>query len=203
MVNRIKDKPLLNQRVTGLALGMGIGTQGHPPVAVSIGTGENKSARIYDHVVSTLPFGCFRMLDTTQCRLPWDVKEATQSLQYGSSVKVGMLFKSRWWEVRDQNHKGGVSKTDRPVRMIIYPSYGIDNEGATMIVSYSWTQDAGRLGAFVKEKGSPADQQLKATVLRDLAAVHGLSVEFLEDQCIDHHAWNWDDSEFSAGNIML
>jgi len=46
---------------------------------------------------------------------------------------------------------GGVSSTDRPICKAIYPSYGMNkNEGATIIVSYTWSQDAARMGSLVQ-----------------------------------------------------
>lgn len=130
--------------------------------------------------------------------MPFELQQAIQTLQYGPSVKVAMRFATRWWETTgNQNHKGGVSRTDRPTRVVVYPSYGINTNAATMIVSYTWTQDALRNAAFVK--GTVADKVLRDSIISDLAQMHGLSYEWLLDQYQDHHAWSWDNSEFTAG----
>ena len=69
----------------------------------------------YSHVISTIPLGCLRMVDLDRCKLSYALREALRSLQYGPSVKIGMRFRRRWWE--DLGHKGGVSSTDRYVRL--------------------------------------------------------------------------------------
>ena len=131
--------------------------------------------------------------------MPFTLQQAIQSLQYGPSVKVAMRFLTRWWETV-QNHQGGVSRTDRPTRIVVYPSYGINTDAATMIVSYTWTQDASRNAAFVK--GSVADKVLRDSILSDLAEMHEVQYEWLVGQYRDHHAWSWDNSEFSVGAFM-
>ena len=195
LLANIKTQPETGKRVTALSIDLNI-PRFRPQVAVTI---NNEQATVYDHVVSTLPFGSLRLVDTKGCRMPFELQQAIQSLQYGPSVKVAMRFSTRWWETL-QNHKGGVSRTDRPTRIVVYPSYGINTDAATMIVSYTWTQDAQRNAAFVK--GSVADNVLRDTILSDLADMHEVQYEWLVNQYQDHHAWSWDNSEFSVGAWM-
>jgi len=58
--------------------------------------------------------------------------------------------------------------------------------------SYCWTQDAERLGALIGENGQ-ASPKLIQMVIRDLAAVHGISPSDIPD--FDHNkdvfAWDW------------
>ncbi len=68
-----------------------------------------------------------------------------------------------------------------------------------MLVSYSWSQDALRLGTFVKGKGSLAEQRLVDLILRDLSKVHDIAYEDLKSWQVDHHAYNWYDNEFTVG----
>jgi monoamine oxidase len=164
--------------------------------------GEDKP-RSYDHVVSTLPFGCLRQVDTSQCLFSWKLQTAIRTLHYDTSVKVGIQFKKRWWEEAKPklNHKGGVSSTDRSTRTVVYPSYGIGKEGtgATMIASYTWAQDAARMGALVQEKGSPADQLLLDLIIGDLAVMHNLDPAYLRSLVIDHQAFDWYNEPNAAG----
>ena len=110
--------------------------------------------RKYSHVISTIPLGCVRMINLEECRISYTLQEALRSLQYSPCLKIGMKFKHRWWEEGERGHKGGVSRTDRFVkidslslgnhtyiqcasrmsRMIVYPSYGIGGKEATIIV---------------------------------------------------------------------
>lgn len=193
LLARIQTQPETGKRVAALNIDLLLPRE-QPQVAVTIN--HEAQPRVYDHVVSTLPFGCLRLVDTKGCRMPFELQQAVQSLQYGPSVKVAMRFSTRWWETV-QNHRGGVSRTDRPTRIVVYPSYGINTDAATMIVSYTWTQDALRNAAFVK--GSVADKVLRDSILSDLAEMHEVQYEWLLDQYQDHHAWSWDNSEFCVG----
>jgi len=59
-------------------------------------------------------------------------------------------------------------------------------------VSYCWTQDAERIGALVNRDGT-AKPELITMVFRDLAAVHGVTVEWLHQFYTDgdYFAWDW------------
>ena len=108
------------------------------------------------------------MVDTSQCNFSWDLQSAMRSLSYDAATKVGIKFKERWWERMGQ--VGGVSNTDRPTRVVVYPSYGIGGTDATMIVSYTWAQDALRFGAFSGNRDS--EKVLLDVILKDLADMH-------------------------------
>jgi hypothetical protein len=61
-----------------------------------------------------------------------------------------------------------------------------------LIVSYCWAQDAERLGALINDDGT-VKPGLMDTVFSDLAAVHGVTVDWLkafytEGKCF---AWDW------------
>ncbi|KAI0085414.1 amine oxidase [Irpex rosettiformis] len=160
--------------------------------------GEAKP-RVYDHVLSTVALGALRLINLDGCKLSWQLRESLRSLQYGPSVKVAIRFTHRWWESEIQNHRSGVTTTDRPTRMIVYPSYGIGSQDATMIVSYSWSQDALRLGTLVKGQGSLAEQRLIDLILQDLAEIHDIPFDDLKSWQVDYHAYNWYDNEFTVG----
>ena len=76
-----------------------------------------------------------------------------RALEYDNSVKVAIRFSGRTrccgtgWEA---------SYTDRLTTVVAYPSYGIGGPtGASVVVSYTWLQNALRFGALAggKEKG--------------------------------------------------
>jgi hypothetical protein len=96
---------------------------------------------VYSHVVSTIPFGRLRAIDLSQCGLDYEQEMALRSLHYGPAVKVGIKFKSRWWQDSDPSKAGGSSKTDRQSRVVVYPSYGLDgaeNSPGVLVASYNW-----------------------------------------------------------------
>ena len=103
---------------------------------------------------------------------------------------------------------GGVAKTDLPLRCCVYPSYNIEDkqdEHGVLLVSYTWSQEAERIGALIK--GTPKDEgALKAVLLHDLARLHTDSdkdyevlLEELKASYITHHAYNWYSDEHQVG----
>ena len=78
----------------------------------------------------------------------------------------------------------------------VYPSYPADaapeNMSKALIVSYCWTQDAERMGALMNGDGT-AQPELINLVFRDLAAIHGVTVEWLQQFYTDgnYFAWDW------------
>jgi len=53
---------------------------------------------------------------------------AIAALAYGSTVKVALQFKRRFWE-QDEGIYGGVTFTDLGINQIVYPSYGYGSQG--------------------------------------------------------------------------
>lgn len=96
----------------------------------------------YAHVVVTTPLSCMNRMDLTAAQLTYYQKDGIRSLGYGAAVKIGIKFKTRWWQqIPEFQQKGGVSYTDRPIRVVVYPSYGYDedpNNSAVLIASYTW-----------------------------------------------------------------
>jgi len=102
-------------------------------------------------------------------------RQAIRTLGYGPAVKVGIKFKTRWWEKSGINQRGGSSYTDRQSRVVVYPSYGVGDTGTgVLMATYNWCvyfpipscpacawhdvelivshrhQDASRYGALIK-----------------------------------------------------
>jgi len=168
---------------------------------------EGQAAPVqYDHVISTMPLPCLRSVDTTGAKLTYEQDLAIRCCHYDASVKVGIKFKTRWWQDNPAiNIHGGSSNTDRPARTVVYPSYGMFDPTATgvLIASYSWSQDALRLGALIQGPGSDAEKELITVVLRDLAAIHEVSMQFLTDQMVGYYAHNWYDDPHTQGAFAL
>lgn len=115
-----------------------------------------------------------------------------------------MHFKSPWW--KEDGQIGGQSFTDLPIRTVVYPSYGDQQESDVLLASYCWTSDAERLGSlidtpFTKVKDIPFDPKkaLDELVLRDLAAIHKVDIEFLREQLIETHSWDWSHGPWTGG----
>lgn len=86
----------------------------------------------------------------------------------------------------------------------MYPSYPAGAQPAdrskALIVSYCWTQDAERMGALITADGK-AQPELIELVFRDLAAVHGVKVEWLRQFYTDgdYFAWDWNHDPLTMG----
>ncbi|KAG8736327.1 hypothetical protein FRC10_009450 [Ceratobasidium sp. 414] len=212
-LNKISTQPKRGDRATAITpvWASGENTTGQKPTAMTITIVNNGATKQhqYDHVVSTVPLSCLGQLDTSECDLSWNLRTAIRDLHYDCSTKVAIRFSSRWWETLQAPQIGpqigGVSSTDRPTRTVVYPSYGIKlSEGATMIVSYTWAQDAFRLGSLAKGKGSDAEQALIAGILKDLTDMHGITdPTYLQGLMLDYHVYNWYAHEFSMGAFAL
>ena len=72
-----------------------------------------------------------------------------------------------------------------------------------MIASYSWSQDALRLGTLAKGQGSTAEQRLVEVVLQDLSKIHDIPFDDLKSWLVDAHAYNWYDNEYTIGKCLL
>ncbi|KAI0312844.1 hypothetical protein OF83DRAFT_1044780, partial [Amylostereum chailletii] len=198
MVAKLPPGTILNdRRVTSLAL-----AEDGSGVSVSCSSAPPKT---YRHVVSTIPFSCLRTVNTSQCNFSWTLKTAIRTLHYDASTKVAIRFTTRWWEHLSvkggADQFGGVSTTDRPTRVVVYPSYGIGGKDATMIVSYTWSQDALRLGAL---SGGSAVDTLKRVILKDLADMHGITDDnYLLSLVSAFDLWSWYNQENAAGAFPL
>ncbi|TDL14703.1 amine oxidase [Rickenella mellea] len=184
-----------NSKVTSIAL-----AQDNNGVEVIT---DHSKLHQFSHVISTLPLPVLRTIDLRKADLSPMQSNALRELTYGPSVKIGMQFKTAWWTTgvdrtgKPLNIVGGQSYTDRPLRTIVYPSFGDVKNGktTTLIASYCWTDDATRMGALV---GSD-DATMVNMVLNDIADIHNVDVAFLREQLISYMGWDWAHDPLTMG----
>jgi monoamine oxidase len=175
-------------------------------------TNEKKQKFTYDHVISTLPLGILRDLDTSSLGLSLKKRMAMRMLAYSSSVKIAIKFKTRWWQspikMGGKPIMGGQTFTDLPIRKVIYPSYGINctNAPGILTVSYTWAQDATRIGSRVtpkipSQRSQMSESKLIADALDQLALIHGAFVK--QEYANDYFVMNWNDNPLSMGAFSL
>jgi len=166
----------------------------------------------YDRVLSSLPFGVLgQTVDISRAGFDYQQANAIRALHYDCSVKAGIRFTKQWWRLPAYNITGGTSSTDRPIRTCVYPSYGLHTNPETpgvLMVSYTWAQDATRMGALVqgsdfKTRIYPEERELIDLLFRDLANLHGANEEDLRDLYIDHYAHNWFEDPNANGAFAL
>jgi len=197
-----QDRIILNAPVS--YIGLEEDREDSPLVVVAGGT-----RRRYSHVVSTIPLPILRTIDMTGSKLDLIQENALRQLQYGPSIKIGILFTENWWTIgKDKdgapfNIVGGQSTTDLPIRTIVYPSHGAntDEPSKTLIASYCWTSDAERLGAWFQSGDQTDNERLKELVLKNLAAVHNVTYDYLETKFLLMHAWDFNDDKYAMGEF--
>ncbi|KAK6708352.1 hypothetical protein SNK04_009315 [Fusarium graminearum] len=166
-----------------------------------------KKDKEYFAIFNSTTLAAFHRMETCDAALSWGTKQAIRSLGYGPSAKVGVKFRSAWWQKEPFNiTQGGMARTDLPLGLCVYPSYNIRaNEGekhdpeksAVLLCSYTWAQDAQRIGSLCSN-GASEEEELKRVIFHDLARLHANAeysfdqmLELLDNQYVGHHAWDW------------
>lgn len=184
---------------------------------VDFKNGTETKTNTYAGVFNSTALGCLKRIDTSKAGLNYATKQAIRSLGYGPAAKVGIKFKRAWW-IHDLGRKnvkkGGLGHSDLTIRTCVYPSYNIydpPTEPAVLLCSYTWQQDALRIGALMSNnpnhKQKVKDEaDLKELLFRDLARLHksnDMSEEelyrLISDSYIDHHAYDWYHDPNTAG----
>lgn len=205
MEAQIKFKPVYYQRAVAiretdndLSLTVTFDQRRNPRPQAS-----NLVEKKYSNVISTMSFGCLRMVDLDKMYMSDRQRNAIRELTYTPSIKIGMQFKSAWWE--RLGIEGGQSSTDRSIRDVVYPSYGPDESHPNnkrsncMIASYNGMQDSQRLGGLMKGRDSPEEKVLLDLVMRDLAVLHRKDVQELWNEYEDYFPWDFYRDEFQLG----
>lgn len=177
--------------------------------------------RVYSAVINTTTLGALQKIDLTGMELPYGMKSAIRVLRYDTSTKVGIKFKEMWWKEEGFDiDLGGVAKTDLPIRVCVYPSYNIHDEGpGVLLASYTWGQDSERIASHVSTNSPEDDKGLKELMIYNLARLNTINVrdekkqeyenrfkknkQIISDNWDTHHAWDWSKDEFSSGAFAL
>ena len=80
----------------------------------------------------------------------------------------------------------------------MYPSYGSEQEGdpGVLIASYTWGRDAEALGNL-------DEARVRSVTLNNLATLHNVKREFLEEHLEDIFVMNWQTDPFAQGPYAL
>lgn len=189
-------------------------------ITVSVAGEPEGSRSDYTTVFNTTCLPCLQRMDLTGFDLHPSQKWAIRSLKYDNSAKVAMKFSYPWWRTKCGITTGGEASTDTPLRTCVYPSYNIhdpQDQPATLICSYTWDQDATRIGNLIARD----DTELHDLMLDNLAQVHLKNFQqqpptsyhslttleevrqIIGDAYISHHAWSWSHDPFTSGAFAL
>lgn len=207
MAEKIKKPIRFNTQVTGIdAHAMDHrDTKAYVPMTVQV---KDKAPEDYFAVFNSTTLSAFQRMNLQKAGLCWGTKQAIRALGYGASCKVAIKFSKPWWQLEPFNiNKGGVSRTDLPLRVCVYPSYNTkeaegekwdENGSSVLLCSYTWGQDAQRLGSLISSSTPDNEEELKAVLLHNLALLHANEkMEYdellakLKDEYVTHHAWDW------------
>ncbi|KAK8092475.1 FAD/NAD(P)-binding domain-containing protein [Apiospora kogelbergensis] len=96
-----------------------------------------------------------------------------QGAHYEPLYKIGLHFRTRFWERTDKSPCfGGQSTTDLRFRWIVFPSNDMGGSGSGVLLLYSWMSDA------AKWSGLPQAERIKI-------CLHDLSKYYADDPEID------------------
>ncbi|ETS85835.1 hypothetical protein PFICI_03860 [Pestalotiopsis fici W106-1] len=191
--------------------------------------GEPEGTRLpYSTVFNTTSLACLQRMDLTRLQLHPTQRDAIRTLHYDDSTKVAMKFSYPWWRTRCGITAGGFACTDAPLRTCVYPSYNLQDptdQPAVLLCSYTWAQDATRIGSLIQRKtggieGVATDDELRDLMLDNLARLHLANfqqqashsatlptleyvLELISQAYISHHAFNWSQDPFTSGAFAL
>ncbi|RDW87633.1 amine oxidase-11 [Coleophoma crateriformis] len=110
----------------------------------------SKTTRDFDKVILCVPPAA---LQAIRERPQWSFmkEQAIRGSHYEPLYKLGLHFKTRFWEMSSRPSFGGQSTTDLRFRWIVYPSNDIGDQGSGVLLLYSWMTDATRISSLSKK----------------------------------------------------
>ncbi|KAG8157463.1 hypothetical protein KVR01_012847 [Diaporthe batatas] len=206
MQKALKSQPEVKKRVEAISINRKSTEDGNMSIKCA---DETEPRAGYSTVFNTTTLGCLGRMDLRGLDLHPSQKDAIRSLHYDESVKVALKFKYPWWIVKC-GIKGGVGSTDLPLRTCVYPSYNIHDDPtkpAVLLASYTWAQDATRMGSLVDRQKPPQNEgELIELILRNLARLHAEHIsydEIKEAYAGQYHAYAWSHDPNTAGAFAL
>lgn len=109
--------------------------------------GVSPRTRVFDRVIMAIPLSSLKNMLERPC---WSFgkEQAISATYYEPLYKMGLHFRSRFWENFTHPRFGGQSITDLRVRWVIYPSNDLGSSGSGVLLIYSWMMDAARWSAM-------------------------------------------------------
>ncbi|MGP4062392.1 flavin monoamine oxidase family protein [Halobacillus sp. H74] len=144
-----------------------------------------------DYVLSTIPFTTFQFIEVYPfSSISFKKRQAIQELTNVPAVKVGIEFKSRFWE----RYPVGNITSDLPMRFMYLPSHDRGKPGpGVMLASYTWGQNAMLWNSL-------SDKEIIEVLLENLCRVYG---PIVYQEYLNSVVFNWSRNPFSAGCFTL
>ncbi|GAB3800783.1 flavin monoamine oxidase family protein [Virgibacillus kimchii] len=144
-----------------------------------------------DYVITTLPFSTFKLVDIEPYHsISHKKHQALRELKNIPAVKVGIEFRTRFWERKRIGH----ITSDFPIRFTYMSGANArNNTSGVLLASYTWGKNALLWNTVPKEK-------LISYVLRDLAKIYG---NIVYDEYIQGYSMNWTRNPYAGGCLTL
>ncbi len=183
-ITQLKEGIIFNQRMTKIS-------QSNSNISIHSTHQETHEPSIItgDLAIITIPFSVLRFVEIEPYHsFSYYKRRAIRELNYMAATKIGIEFKSRFWERFDQS--GGKSITDLPIRFTYYPSQGIGTKGpAVVLASYTWADEA------LTWNGLSNDERVQYA-LKNLAEIYGAQVY---SEFVTGISYSWVDNPYSSG----
>ncbi|KAK0112830.1 hypothetical protein ONS95_014557 [Cadophora gregata] len=144
----------------------------HDNIEVEV-SGHSSRAYSFDKVLLAIPTGAIASI---QQRPRWSFmkEQSFRGAWFEPLYKIGLHFRTRFWEHTPKPCFGGQSATDLRFRWIVYPSDHIGNTGSGVLLLYCWMSDALKWGSLTREE-------------RIHICLHDLAKYFADDDNVDVH----------------
>lgn len=144
-----------------------------------------------DYVIVTIPFPLFQFVDVFPYEsISFDKYEIIRELNTINAVKIGIEFKSRFWEAVGM----GNAVTNQPTRYSYIPSHGVgSSSSAVLLASYTWGHDSELWTS------QPFMEKVREA-LTDLSKIYG---DIVYKDYIRTVSYDWGLNPFAAGAFTL
>lgn len=146
-----------------------------------------------DLAIITIPFSVLQFVDVIPYHsFSHHKRKAIRELHYSSSTKIGLQFRSKFWE--KAGIRGGQTTTDLPIRFSYYPSRNFGkNETGVILASYTWEDDSVPWDSLNEE-----NRIIEA--LKCLAKIYGNQVY---DEFITGASYSWAQNPYAGGAFSI
>ncbi|KAG4442373.1 hypothetical protein IFR05_002151 [Cadophora sp. M221] len=194
--------PQLQKRVTAISIDRSADSN----LGMLVQVAGEVSTRRYSTVFNTTTLACAQRIDLSGAGLSFAQKEAIRAFKYDTSCKIAMRFKTNWW--KKAGIVGGEAVTDLPIRLCVYPPYNIHDDAdkpAVLLCSYTWSQDAQRIGSLIGSDGKGKSDELLELCMKNLALLHSnvISEREIREQLMDYHAYDWGADPNMSGGVAM
>ncbi|MEU8283570.1 FAD-dependent oxidoreductase [Micromonospora sp. NPDC048905] len=168
----------LNAEVTGV-------TDRGSRVEVTYRQGGRQSQITADYCVAALPP---HLMARVPNNLGTAVTAALADFPVTASGKIGLEYRSRWWET-DQRIYGGITETDLDLSHIWYPSYGFHGRRGLVVGYYN-------TGANARAYSALAPEQRRERAVSQGVKIHG---EKYRSELVTSYSHAWDRTPYIEG----